>query len=326
MNIPAEGNYLSTMARMPGSRLTFRRSEKVVGGLEIIGYYPDQPMSSLFPNHSETLYTKDLEDLELKAVEAKIRMTPPAASGSTEATDSIHVYLLDGVKNIAYDISVDPSYVDEDTPLSIAKSFKLKSPYSANEPAGASSSVEASDLVLSTNHLDINVNGGTVQGILTLRMIKGMINNSTDPGPFMGKTMEGSYLLELSDNSGKQISSFDLNSAFSGENLAFKDNFDISFEDYNGDGCMDFTIGQYASSNGYTYVIFSIDKQGRITRLPIKDKNELFSDNMGYSPKLARAGDSSFILQYYDNSKGKRFESTYKWDNGQFVMVGEKEI
>lgn len=313
-----------TAARYPGSMLSFMISDKVTGGLDILGYYPDQPISALFPNHSETIDSKDLEGMALKAFEVKLRLSPPAASGSTEEREVIHIYLLDGDKKIAYDIYGDTTYVDENTLLDIAKSFRLIPPYNGDSLSGGSSSAEASDLVISTNYLDVN--GGTVKGVLTLKMVKGQIVNNTDPGPFMGKNMEGSFSLELSDNNRNLISSFDLNSAFNEESLNFRDNFDIAFEDYNCDGCVDFTIGQYASSNGYTYVIFTLDRQGKISRLPVKGTNELFCDNMGYSPKLDRTGNSSFTIQFYDNSKGKRFKSTYEWETNQFVKTGEIEI
>lgn len=71
----------------------------------------------------------------------------------------------------------------------------------------------------------------------------------------MGRTWDGEFLL--------QKSSLELNPYFH-DDVTFHSFFDIEFDDYNGDGDLDFTIGQYATSNGNIYQLFTIEQSGNI--------------------------------------------------------------
>jgi hypothetical protein len=128
--------------------------------------------------------------------------------------------------------------------------------------------------------------------------------------------------LELTDESGNVISLTDLNKIFK-EPMIFNSSFEIQFDDYNNDGDIDFTIGQYASSNGREYKLFTLRKDGTVEELTVKDHYSLFISNTTdfYSTKLTKIDDVTFKIEYYDNSKGEKFEDIFKWDGKRFIIA-----
>lgn len=306
----------------PGNTLIFKKGEKVIGGLEILTYYPGQPISQLFPNHSETVFTKKLEGFGTEALMASLKLSHPAASGDTSIVEQTHIYFIVSEKSTAFDLYVNAGDVDEDTLLSIAKSFKLKG-QNSKDAASDGSIKDASGMIISENHVDFNEN---VKGRIILKAEKASDYVDNNPGAFMGRNIEGTFRLQYVNDNGKEISSIDINKAFNEDRMVFKESFSIAFEDYNGDGFMDFTIGQYASSNGYVYRLFTVGKDGKISELPIENNGDIFCDNSGYSPKFVRVDKTSFIIQYYDNSRGKRCEAAYSWKDNMFKKISEKEI
>lgn len=103
--------------------------------------------------------------------------------------------------------------------------------------------------------------------------------------------------------------------------MIFNSPFQIQFDDYNNDGDIDFTIGQYASSNGKEYKLFTLKKDGTIEVIPVKGHSSLFiSDTTGfYSTKLTKTDNVTFKIEYYDNSNGQNIEKVFKWDGKMFV-------
>lgn len=155
---------------------------------------------------------------------------------------------------------------------------------------------------------------------LRLQMIKGKYYEEWSPGPYMGTIWEGDFIIELIDDSGEIISQIDLRKIYK-EKLIFLSSFQIEFDDYNNDGDIDFTIGQYASSNGREYTLFTLRKDGKIETLPIKGYSSLFISNTTgyYSTKLNKKTDTSFTFEYYDNSVAKNIENEFEWDGNEFI-------
>lgn len=141
---------------------------------------------------------------------------------------------------------------------------------------------------------------------LRLKMIKGKYYEDWNPGAYMGTLWEGSYIIELTDENGNTICQTDLSKIYK-EPLIFNSSFKIQFDDYNNDGDIDFTIGQYASSNGRDYKLFTLKKDGKAEELPVKDHPTMFISNTTgyYSTKLTKIDKATFKIEYYDNSKGK---------------------
>ncbi|WP_010248846.1 hypothetical protein [Acetivibrio cellulolyticus] len=181
-----------------------------------------------------------------------------------------------------------------------------------------------SPMTLSSNNM-YPLNGNNQY--LRLRMVAGKYSEDWNPGAYMGTLWEGKYIIELADESGNTITQTDLSKYFK-EPLVFNSSFDIQFDDYNNDGDLDFTLGQYATSNGNDFKLFTLRKNGNVEELSIKDYPTLFiSKKTGYySTKLTKVSNITFSKQYYDNSKQKNFEDIFKWDGKEFIHIKSQEL
>lgn len=155
---------------------------------------------------------------------------------------------------------------------------------------------------------------------LDLQLIDGAYSEDwITPSPIMGRSWSGRFALVLNDEQGNQLSTFPISEHFADTTLLFNDFFQIQFEDYNGDGDPDFTIGQYGSSNGSIYKLFTLRKNNVIEELAIKPVSELFiSGSDRYSTKLEKVDKLSFTISYYDNAEGKQKEDIFQWDGTAF--------
>lgn len=99
------------------------RSGEPVGSFIIRNYDPDKPISQLQDNHRETLSSEDLSGFTYPAVKALIRATQPAAAQDDSYVDELHIYILLGDLNCAFDFCFDSAKVDEQTVMKIAKGF-----------------------------------------------------------------------------------------------------------------------------------------------------------------------------------------------------------
>lgn len=175
-----------------------------------------------------------------------------------------------------------------------------------------------SPMTISNNDL-FNINGE--HQYLRLKMIKGRYYEDWNPGAYMGTLWEGYYIIELTDEFSNTIARTELSEIYN-EPLIFNSQFQLQFDDYNNDGDIDFTIGQYVSSNGKNFRIFTLRNNGKIEELLIKDRSSLFiSDTTGYySVKLRKIDDISFKIEYYDNSKMQNCEEIFRWNGKKFLQ------
>ena len=160
-----------------------------------------------------------------------------------------------------------------------------------------------------------------------IKLKKGRYYENWNPGPIIGTIWEGDFYIEVTEESGNVLSTFELPQIHTGDLLLFASPFEIVFDDYNDDGDMDFIIEQYATSNGRDYKLFTIRKDGNIEELVINKYPYLFiSDTTGcYSTKLEKVNNTTFKKVYYDNSKGKWFEDFYIWNGNAFNLFETKE-
>lgn len=175
----------------------------------------------------------------------------------------------------------------------------------------------------------ITVSSNSIEDrVIKIRMIEGKYYEDWNPGAIMGGIWEGEFNFEVSDMDGKVINKIDIMKIHEGESNKFTAPFDIMFDDYNNDGDIDFTIGQYASSNGNNYKIYTLRDDGKIEELKVKDKQGVFISNTTgfYSTKLSKEEKDSFSKIHYDNTKGQYIEETYKWNGKQFILTKANEV
>lgn len=152
---------------------------------------------------------------------------------------------------------------------------------------------------------------------LSVVLINGKYFEDWSPGPLMGHNWQGEFQIQFCNENGEVKSAVDLNKYFNDE-VVFNSFFEIDFDDYNVDGNIDFTIGQYASSNGSIFKLFTIDKSGRIEELPIRGHHEIFVSGTGrYSTKLIK-NKLGFSSTYYDNSIEKDINQSFVWNGKEF--------
>jgi hypothetical protein len=208
-----------------------------------------------------------------------------------------------------------------------ASTFTNSSPL--KDTATASPIQETSGTILVTGPLTLSRNDlfplTNKHEYLSVVLTNGKYFEDWSPGPFIGRNWAGEFQIRLTDENGEVMSAVDLNRYFQDE-IVFNSFFDIEFDDYNGDGNLDFTIGQYASSNGSTFKLFTLDKSGRIEELPIEGQNGMFVSGTGrYSAKLARH-ESGFSTIHYDNRIGKEVIQSYTWNGREFVRQSQDDL
>lgn len=159
---------------------------------------------------------------------------------------------------------------------------------------------------------------GTSGNRLQLIDVNGQYTFDPNPGGYQGKNWTGDFQLMLLNKQGKTISKLDLSSKINASSFyeQFSRKFSFHFADYNGDGDPDAALGQYASSNGYVYKLFSV-KNGTIQPLPLPH-GMIFSIDRSYSPLFKKIKSNAFQVTYYDNTVASSFQKTYTWNNDKF--------
>lgn len=164
----------------------------------------------------------------------------------------------------------------------------------------------------------VDADGDGTEETLVVRMVSGRLKEDAEPGPYTGPYWEGEFALELHSGGGELLHELALNETFGGEAMRFEKNreFEIVFADYNNDGFPDFSIGQYLSSNGSLYNLYSIMPDGiRVLH------GNLFTASRSYSHLYKKAGNTSFLNRYYDMENGTYAEVLYTWQGDRFVRT-----
>ncbi|WP_340023001.1 hypothetical protein MHI24_28865 [Paenibacillus sp. FSL K6-1096] len=159
---------------------------------------------------------------------------------------------------------------------------------------------------------------------LNLQLLQGSYSEDwSTASPLAGRSWSGQFRLELTDEQGEALGTFALSRHFS-EELRFGDLFQIRFADYNGDGNPDFTIGQYGSSNGSLFKLFTLLPDHTIRELPVKGAASglLISSVDRYSVKLDQV-EGGFRARHYDNASGNEAETVYRWDGAAFQEAAD---
>lgn len=124
---------------------------------------------------------------------------------------------------------------------------------------------------------------------------------------------------------GKQLSASTITGEPGNDNLLFNSTgFPLRFDDYNGDGAPDFTVGQWLSSNLNAYTLYTVEETGAIR--PLFPTLEILStdgkSDGPYSAQFVRTA-KGFSVSVYDNTSGESHQVDYLWspESGQFVLA-----
>lgn len=165
---------------------------------------------------------------------------------------------------------------------------------------------------------------------IELRMVSG--RRYVDERPWCGASQrrepkyEGRFALRVAPGGGRPIET-DLNALFggSGDLWFYADAWQIVFRDYNGDGRLEFSLGQYGSCNGWIYRILGVDRTGRVAAL----SEDLFSADRAASSAAFHPTGRGFRHTWYDNARGSAFCAEFTWNEKarRFQQEGEmKEV
>ena len=155
---------------------------------------------------------------------------------------------------------------------------------------------------------------------LKLRLVEGSYSEDWQPGAYQGTVYEGEFVFEVQDEVGNTIQTTALNQFYK-EPLTFTHLFLLSLDDYNGDGLLDFTLGQHGNSNGNEYRIFSVQRDFSIVELPVPGSSLYVSGGTGdkYSIKLEAEEGGILHYSYYSQEEGNYVQKKLGWKDGAFA-------
>ncbi|WP_168118858.1 M56 family metallopeptidase [Paenibacillus sp. HB172176] len=112
-----------------------------------------------------------------------------------------------------------------------------------------------------------------------------------------------------------------LSNDFDQEILQFADRFDLLFADYNGDGDLDFTLGQRVSDENSVYQLYTLSDKGEIMKL--ETEGALLLHGRNPSVKFEKAGNTGFIVDIYDEQSQTYQKKQFHWNGAKFVLYAD---
>lgn len=154
---------------------------------------------------------------------------------------------------------------------------------------------------------------------VNIEMTKGSYSFATLGGSVYGSNWEGEYQIRVYREENEYDNpSFKTPLCIANESsLNFNSLFYLEFDDYNNDGNPDFTIGQWGSSNGNNFEIFSIDNEGTVINL----NTEVFVSDHSFSILLEKLSPTSFTFSYYNIIEAEWKQSIYEWKEDSFIKI-----
>ena len=177
------------------------------------------------------------------------------------------------------------------------------------------------ETVLATARGDFNGDGR--RDSLAVVMTAGRLVHDTEAWCGAGRRYEGRFVLRVR-LAGRPAVDTDLNrlmDAGDGEQLAFPARkWSLLLSDYSGNGRPEFTLGQYASCNGWRYRLFAVSADGGVTERRVDDGQTLFLAARDPSVRLPIV-EGGFEQRYYDNTKAAEVIRYYRWDADKQAFV-----
>lgn len=140
--------------------------------------------------------------------------------------------------------------------------------------------------------------------------------DSVPGGGTYNENYEGEYILEIRDENNRILDEYYVNQDWGYERINFPGKFDLCVSDYNADGLPDFTIGNYGSSSMNIFALYSVDKDGKISKI-----GHVTDVSKDYSIYLIQEQESTDIYTtIWNNATGEEETVVWKWsEDGKYV-------
>lgn len=135
----------------------------------------------------------------------------------------------------------------------------------------------------------------------------------------------GKFAVVVIDNKGKEVSKKDLNSYFGNVDIGFIGNFDLIIQDYNKDGCNDFSIGEPTNDGGdeFKFVPFSVNSDGILSTLSVtgyKEDNFIYSESVDHTQSFSDSSKGNGINVFVNPKESGYKTGEYNWDGEKFIF------
>lgn len=161
------------------------------------------------------------------------------------------------------------------------------------------------------------------KAVLQLALTKGGRVRDEAPSAMCAKRIEGTFAARVKFRNGRIVST-PINDLMKftkrpSERLAFcATRWGIVTADYNRDGHVDFNLGQYGTSNGWAYWLFTISPSGHVSLLPVPNDFIFLADDKNSTTKI-KVSDEGIKSVAYANTCDKTedcgwWETTYRWN------------
>lgn len=140
-------------------------------------------------------------------------------------------------------------------------------------------------------------------------------------GGVFPENYRGTYELRVLDENREEISRYLLQDEFGRTVFHFGDSFALLTEDYNADGCVDFTLGTWGSSSMGLYYLYTLLEDGEIMQAypeAVADLGFVFSQRF-------ETAEPGFVTCIYNNAAGEYGRVLYRWEETQGIYVREEE-
>lgn len=139
---------------------------------------------------------------------------------------------------------------------------------------------------------------------------------------------EGNYVIRTVDEAGTVLCERGLEELFQdrGEVFNFPQEFALVWEDYNADGCPDFTIGQPQNASNMRYMLLTVREDGAVERLCRQEISETNQPGERFSVILEHGGTMekhTITSCFYNNVIGEVQEQTYEYrvQSGMYEII-----
>ena len=123
------------------------------------------------------------------------------------------------------------------------------------------------------------------------------------------------------DENRERIFRYPVQDEFGETTFNFGEDFKLELVDYNGDGCVDFTLGTWGSSSMGLYYLYTLLDSGEI----VSAYSEAIADiGLKFSKKFEIA-EPGFIVYTYNNATEEYMRVLYQWEETQGVYMKREE-